>query len=98
MDLTHLILTISAILIFKFERDEIGIRKPPPFLNFISLDFERICRYLRFNLLVPRSSREKIVIPFLYRESKSQDKSHFHYLSLIPDQDEFLSIEVYFDI
>jgi hypothetical protein len=90
-------MTISAILILKFDRDEIGIGTvdPPFFFYLISLDLERICRYFRLNLLVPRFSMgiNCYSLPLQRNlSSKSQDKSHFHYLSLITDQDEFISM------
>lgn len=86
MDLTHWIMTISAILIFKFNRDEIGTSWPPFLFIFISLDSARICRYFQFNHLVPRCSigiNCHFVPPQRSIYSKSQDKKNFHYLSLI---------------
>ena len=86
MDLTHWIMTISAILIFKFNRDEIGTSWPPFLFIFISLDSARICRYFQFNRLVPRCSigiNCHFVPPQRTFYSKSQDKKNFHYLSLI---------------
>lgn len=76
----------------KFELEQ---STPCFFFNFISLDFERICRYFRFNFLIPRFSRGiNCYSRPLQRNfsSKSQDKSPFQYLSLITDQGESLSI------
>lgn len=82
MDLTHWIMTISAILIFKFNRDEIGTSWPP----FFSFHFFG----LRKNLSIfPIQSSCSIGINCNFVpsqrtiSSKSQDKKNFHYLSLI---------------
>jgi len=76
-------MTISAILIFKFDRDEIGT--VDLFFYFISLDSARICRYFRFNLLVPKcviGINFDSVPPQRNVYSKLQHKRRFQYLSL----------------
>ena len=65
------------------------------FFFFISLNSARICRYFQLNLLVPRCSIGINCYSFPPQRkeySKSQHKSHFQHLSLIPEQDQFISI------
>jgi len=93
VDLTHWIMTISAILIFKFNRDEIGTSWPLFILFFFGL---------RKNLSIfpiQSSCSRGINCHFVPSQrtisSKSQDKKNFHYLSLITGS-RFISIYIIF--